>query len=146
MNQTLEKMMNQHIANWTVLDMKLHNYHWFVKGADFFTLHSKFEELYSEASEIIDEVAERLLAIGGKPIATLKEVMQYTTLQEAEGQATAEQMVGAIVKDFDQLKGEIKEAIKVSDDDNDVVTSDMFTEILGKLDKHTWMLNALLGK
>lgn len=61
----LVDLVNKQIANWTVLYTKLHNYHWYVTGPDFFTLHAKFEELYNEAALHIDELAERLLALEG---------------------------------------------------------------------------------
>lgn len=56
----------------TVAYTKLHNFHWYVKGPNFFSLHEKFEELYNEASQYVDDLAERILAIGGNPVATLK--------------------------------------------------------------------------
>ncbi|MEW8986778.1 MAG: DNA starvation/stationary phase protection protein, partial [Bacillus sp. (in: firmicutes)] len=72
----LIQAVNKQVANWTVLYTKLHNYHWYVKGRHFFTLHTKFEELYNEAATIIDEFAERILALEGKPVATLKEYLE----------------------------------------------------------------------
>lgn len=70
--QDVVDVLNEQVANWTVLYTKIHNFHWFVKGPHFFSLHVKFEELYNEASEHIDELAERILAIGGSPVATMK--------------------------------------------------------------------------
>ncbi|HEY2420731.1 MAG TPA: ferritin-like domain-containing protein, partial [Neobacillus sp.] len=49
MSNQLVSVLNKQIANWTVLYVKLHNYHWYVKGGQFFTLHVKFEEFYNEA-------------------------------------------------------------------------------------------------
>ena len=66
---TVTKQLNQQVANLSVLYVKLHNFHWFVKGQNFFQLHEKFEELYDEVTEIYDEVAERILMIGEKPVA-----------------------------------------------------------------------------
>ena len=92
----LHPLMNQQLTNWTVLYTKLHNYHWYVKGPNFFTLHVKFEELYTETATYIDEIAERLLSIGGQPIATLKETLEVATIQEATGDEKAEEMVEII--------------------------------------------------
>ncbi|WP_374718123.1 Dps family protein, partial [Neobacillus sp.] len=61
MENQLANVLNKQIANWAVLYLKLHNYHWFVKGDQFFTLHAKFEEFYNEAADHLDELAERLL-------------------------------------------------------------------------------------
>jgi starvation-inducible DNA-binding protein len=141
---TLEQVMNQQIANWNVLYTKLHRFHWYVKGPHFFTLHAKFEELYEEAAGTIDEFAERLLIVGGMPISTLKEYIQYATIVETSGNLTAEEMVQTIVNDFSQIISELKTGKKAAELENDEVTSDMFTELIEKLSKHNWMLTSFL--
>jgi starvation-inducible DNA-binding protein len=146
MTQTLilEQVMNQQLANWNVLYTKLHRFHWYVKGPHFFTLHAKFEELYEEAAGTIDELAERLLIAGGKPISTLKEYIQYATIVETSDDLTAEEMVLHVVNDFSQLISELKEGKVAAEQVNDEVTSDMFTELIEKLSKHNWMLTSFL--
>jgi starvation-inducible DNA-binding protein len=141
---TLEQVMNQQIANWNVLYTKLHRFHWYVKGPHFFTLHAKFEELYEEAAGTIDEFAERLLIVGGMPISTLKEYIQYATIEETSGNLTAEEMVQTSVNDFSQIISELKTGKKAAELENDEVTSDMFTELIEKLSKHNWMLTSFL--
>lgn len=141
---TLEQVMNQQLANWNVLYTKLHRFHWYVKGPHFFTLHAKFEELYEEAAGTIDELAERLLITGGKPISTLKEYIQYASLEETAETLSAEEMVQNVVNDFSQLISELKEAKIVAEQENDEVTSDMFTELIETLSKHNWMLTSFL--
>lgn len=142
---TLEQVFNQQIANWNVLYTKLHHFHWYVKGPQFFTLHAKFEEFYNEAASTIDELAEQLLIIGGKPISTLKEYLQLTTIEETTEVLTAEEMVQAIVKDYSQLIDELKAGMEAAEQSNDEVSSDMFLELIGKLSKHNWMLKAFLA-
>ncbi|WP_442604197.1 Dps family protein [Paenibacillus sp. KN14-4R] len=144
-NKTLEQVLNKQIANWQVLYTKLHNYHWYVKGTHFFTLHAKFEELYNEAGGHVDELAERLLAIKGRPAATLSEYLKLTSIQEATYNENANQMVAAIIQDFGVLIQELKEGMEIAQAAGDDSTSDMFLEIAGNLDKHVWMLNAFLG-
>jgi starvation-inducible DNA-binding protein len=141
---TLEQVMNQQLANWNVLYTKLHRFHWYVQGPHFFTLHAKFEELYEEAAGTIDELAERLLIAGGKPISTLKEYIQYATIVETSEDLTAEEMVLHVVNDFSQLISELKEGKVAAEQVNDEVTSDMFTELIEKLSKHNWMLTSFL--
>lgn len=141
---TLEQVMNQQLANWNVLYTKLHRFHWYVKGPHFFTLHAKFEELYEEAAGTIDELAERLLITGGKPISSLKEYIQYASIEETSETLSAEEMVQNVVNDFSQLITELKEAKIVAEQGNDEVTSDMFTELIEKLSKHNWMLTSFL--
>ncbi|WP_284036185.1 Dps family protein [Neobacillus sp. 114] len=142
---TLEKVLNQQIANWNVLYTKLHRFHWYVKGHHFFTLHAKFEELYEEASATIDEFAEQLLAIGGSPVSTLKEYLELATIKETTETLNAEEMVQSIVKDFTQIIDELQDGMETAEQKNDEVTSDMFLGLKGKLEKHNWMLKAYLG-
>lgn len=141
---TVEQVINQQIANWNILYTKLHRFHWYVKGPHFFTLHAKFEELYEEAAATIDEFAEQLLIIGGRPISTLKESLQLATIEETSETLTAEEMVQTIVHDFSLIIDELKAGMEVAEQNNDEVTSDMFLGLIGKLNKHNWMLKSFL--
>jgi starvation-inducible DNA-binding protein len=137
--------VNQQVANWTVLYTKIHNYHWYVKGRHFFTLHVKFEELYNEAGLIIDEFAERILALEGKPVATLKECLEMSTIKEAKGNEKEEDMVGQLHDDFSKLVDELQQGIEVAEQEEDAATADMLTEVKKSLRKHMWMFKAYLG-
>jgi starvation-inducible DNA-binding protein len=146
MDNQLFDIINKQIANWSVLFIKLHNYHWYVKGNQFFTLHTKFEEFYNEASLHIDELAERLLAIGGEPVATMKDCLAMASVQEANGNETAEEMVQSISSDFSLLVGQLKEGMSIAEQANDEITGDMLLAIHSSLEKHVWMLKAYLGR
>lgn len=146
MPKQLTDIVNKQIANWSVLYIKLHNYHWYVKGSQFFTLHEKFEQLYNEAALHIDELAERLLALGGAPVATMKECLEQSSVKEATGQETAEQMVATIVSDFETMIAELKEGMHVADEVGDETTGDMLLGIHQSLEKHVWMLKSFLGR
>ncbi|MNB67738.1 DNA protection during starvation protein 1 [compost metagenome] len=141
----LHAALNRQTANWTLLGIKLHNYHWFVTGPQFFTLHEKFEEFYNEAAGYVDELAERLLAIGGKPAATIKEYLALSSLQEATGGESAKDMVAALVKDFGVLVEESKALIGLAEESGDQPTADLLIGIRSTLEKHVWMLSAFLG-
>ncbi|RST76525.1 DNA starvation/stationary phase protection protein [Siminovitchia acidinfaciens] len=144
--EQLIELVNKQVANWTVLFTKLHNFHWYVKGPNFFTLHAKFEELYNEAALHVDELAERLLALGGEPVATLRESLELASVKEAEAEKSAEQMVQATVNDFETLTAELKKGIEFADQSGDETTGDMLLSIHQSLEKHIWMLNAFLGE
>ncbi|MBT2727354.1 MULTISPECIES: Dps family protein [Bacillaceae] len=146
MENQLVSILNKQIANWSVLYTKLHNYHWYVKGGQFFTLHVKFEEFYNEAGLHVDELAERLLAIGGKPAATMKEYLEISSIKEATGNETADEMVESVINDFSIIIGELKEGMSFADEKNDETTGDMLLAIHSGLEKHVWMLTAFLGR
>nr|WP_276517643.1 Dps family protein [Brevibacillus reuszeri] len=144
MMATVTNLLNKQVANWTVLYTKLHNFHWNVKGPHFFTLHQKFEELYTEAAGHIDTLAERVLSIGGKPVATLSASLQTASIAEAQGNETAEQMVETVVRDFAILLEETKLAMEAAEQAGDEATADMLLAIRSGLEKHVWMLQAFL--
>lgn len=145
MSDNLINAVNKQVANWTVMYVKLHNYHWYVKGKDFFTLHEKFEELYNEAATYIDDLAERLLAMDGAPVATMRESLELASIKEANGNESAEQMVQNIYDDFYVIAEELKNGIGLSDEAGDETTGDLLLSIHRTIEKHNWMLKAYLG-
>ncbi|WP_195696614.1 Dps family protein [Priestia megaterium] len=140
----LENVLNQQIADFNVLYTKLHRFHWYVKGPQFFTLHEKFEEFYNETADYIDEYAERLLAIGGSPIATMKQFLQTATLSEDGDEQTSEEMVETLINDYTLLVKSLKNGVEKAEATHDHVTADLFIGTIGNIEKHIWMLKAAL--
>ncbi|HKM02655.1 MAG TPA: DNA starvation/stationary phase protection protein [Bacilli bacterium] len=141
----LQEKLNVFVANQTVLYTKLHNLHWYVTGPTFFVLHAKFEELYDETTEVMDEVAERLLAIGGKPVASLKEVLALTTIQEFVGKdIVGKDAVQVILADYKALLKDAKELRNLAAEADDPSTEDLFIGYRANYEKTIWMLEALL--
>ncbi|WP_174734596.1 Dps family protein [Mesobacillus harenae] len=145
MKNELTNSVNKQIANWSVLYIKLHNYHWYVTGPEFFTLHSKFEEFYGEAALYIDELAERLLALGDKPVATMAGCLEISSVKESNGEETTAEMVQQITKDYSQIIKELKRGIELAEAANDDATADLLLSIHSNLEKHVWMLSSYLA-
>lgn len=145
MSVDLTSVLNKQISNWGVLFVKLHNFHWYVKGTQFFTLHLKFEELYNEAALHIDDLAERVLAIKGKPLATLSDYLATASVKEAKGTESATEQVAATIADFETIIAELKEAMKLAEEADDETTGDLLLAIHTSLEKHVWMLSSFLG-
>ncbi|CQR47395.1 DNA protection during starvation protein 1 [Paraliobacillus sp. PM-2] len=137
--------LNMQLANWNVLDTKLHAYHWYVTGPDFFVLHEKFEAWYNEAAEYIDELAERILTIGDKPIASMKEYLKHSSLEEATGEESTKEMVQQLKEDFTRVVSESKEIVQMAEELGDQPTADFFIGVTATLQKHIWMMNAYLN-
>ncbi|WP_342598683.1 DNA starvation/stationary phase protection protein [Psychrobacillus sp. FSL H8-0483] len=145
MSTALNNELNKQVATWSVMYTKLHNFHWYVKGSSFFTLHAKFEELYNEATLNMDEIAERLLTLGANPVATLQEHLELSEVKEANNKETADKMVEIVVKDFDLIMKSLKKGMDEAAKDEDDMTEDLLNAIYQKIEKHQWMLNAFLG-
>ena len=144
--KTLNNQLNDLVATWSVLYTKLHNYHWYVSGPSFFTLHAKFEELYNETTLMLDEIAERILALGGKPVATMKEHLELSLIDEASGKESAEEMVQAVINDFGVIMEALNKAMETAAEQGDDRTEDILNAKFQSLEQHSWMLSASLGK
>ncbi|ELL5578975.1 TPA: DNA starvation/stationary phase protection protein [Staphylococcus aureus] len=143
--QDVVKELNQQVANWTVAYTKLHNFHWYVKGPNFFSLHVKFEELYNEASQYVDELAERILAVGGNPVGILTECLEQSIVKEAAKGYSAEQMVEELSQDFTNISKQLENAIEIAGNAGDDVSEDMFIGMQTSVDKHNWMFKSYLS-
>ncbi|ANS73691.1 DNA starvation/stationary phase protection protein [Paenibacillus yonginensis] len=144
-SKALQQVLNEQVANLNVLYVKIHNFHWYVKGENFFTLHVKFEELYNEVTLKMDEIAERLLTLKGAPSATMKEYLEIATIQEATGKEDQRAMVQTLIEDFATLTESFQEGIDLAEEAEDDATADLLTGFKGEFEKHMWMLRSYLG-
>jgi len=140
----MKTVLSRNLANWIVTEMKLRQFHWHVKGPHFFTLHAKFEELYDEAAGHIDDLAERLLALGDTAVPTLADALRLATVQETADIGSAKEMVKAIVDDFDRMIEELQTDLAFSASLGDEGSHDLLLDIQAGLQKHVWMLSAFL--
>lgn len=137
--------LDQHLADLHVLYAKLHNYHWFVEGPGFFTLHAKLEELYDGVAEEIDEVAERILMIGHRPSASLAAYLKKAKLKEAENVGIPRnEIANALLADYGQLVAGLRAGIAAAQEANDEVSADLMIGSLAEYEKTMWMLDAFL--
>jgi starvation-inducible DNA-binding protein len=145
--ETSASVVNHLVANLGVLHVKLHQYHWHVKGPEFYRLHEKFEELYNEVNTYFDEFAERLLQIGVRPYSTLEEYSKHAFIEEKvyRNEISADNMVKNVVEDYKNLREFTEKGIALAGDEGDTVTEDMLIEYKSQLDFHLWTLEAYLG-
>ena len=144
MTRTTE--LNKLVANLTVLYTKLHSFHWYVRGRNFYTLHEVFENYYNYTAESLDEAAERLLAIEGRPVSTLKGALEIATIKEATEQETTSEMVSAVFHDFKLLINDLTHLMDVAEDEGDQGTSDFALGLKTQLEKNDWMLKSYLSE
>lgn len=142
-NQKQINFLNQLLSNQFVMYVKLHRYHWFVQGNHFFKLHELFEEMYLKFASHLDEVAERILMIGGKPLATMAKYLKETSLREANADDKEEEMMDQLVHDYKQLVSEIQEeGLPLATEGKDEPTADLLIRLQGDYEKYIWMLKA----
>lgn len=140
--------LNKVVATQGLFYIRLHQFHWYVKGSNFFALHEKFEEMYDEVTEDLDEVAERLLAIGGEPYSTLQEFIEHSVITEnaEDRKLSQDEMVEAVIRDLETYDKTLDEGIALTDEHDDFPSNDILIEIQSSVEKHLWMLKAYRGR
>jgi len=139
------KQLKQIQADAHALYVKIHNYHWNVKGMDFHPIHSYTQNVYDEMSELYDDVAERVIMLGDKPYLTLEELIKATKIETEKGNSfKSKEIIAKIFKDFDYLLKEFKNLSELASKDEDKTTEAFADEKVAKLEKDLWMLNSML--
>ena len=139
--------LNDLLANYHVHYQKLRCCHWNVKGSHFFTLHIKFEELYTNAQLTIDELAERILTIGKSPYSTFSEYLAISKLKEINSIGVKDtDLVVAIMDDFSKLIEMEREIMSLASKAGDEGTSDLINKFMQFKEKNNWMLRSFVGK
>lgn len=130
------------LADYQVLYHKLRGYHWTVTGPLFFGLHAKFEELYDDAAEKVDALAERLVARGARPPVTIKDALAVARLKEDAGHPSANDMVRSITADLETLNTSVRALSRASDEAGDSTTVNLLDGFADGQEKTIWMLRA----
>ena len=143
--QQLDKDLATLLSDYQVLYMKLRGYHWTVTGPLFFGLHAKFEELYDDAAEKVDALAERLAARGSRPPLTLKDQLGMARLKEDAGAPNANDMVRNIAADLETLNKSLRALEQEAQKSGDAATENLAQGYADGQEKTIWMLRAFLA-
>ena len=127
------------------LYLKTHNYHWNVTGPMFQTLHTLFETQYNELALAVDEIAERIRALGEFAPGSYKEYAKLTSIKEADGIPSAEEMIKDLVKGQEAIAKTARSIVPVADHAADEVTLDLLTQRMTVHEKTAWMLRSLVA-
>jgi len=139
--------LNDLLANYHIHYQKLRGCHWNVKGKSFFTLHVKFEELYTEALATIDELAERILTLGKPPYSSFQDYINTSVIKEVNTIGMKDtDMVRALLDDMNQLINMEKEILNITAEAGDDGTNDMINRFMQFKQKNTWMLRSFVNE
>jgi starvation-inducible DNA-binding protein len=138
--------LNKLLADYSVHYQKLRNFHWNVKGPDFFDLHEQFEMQYNEALENIDAIAERIRVFGKTPLSTMKDYLESARIKETTTDIDSDIMVREILSDYTVLLESMFEVIDSSSELGDSGTEEMIKVFVHTIEKHHWMMSAFLAK
>ena len=132
------------LADTYTLYLMTQNFHWNVTGPNFRQLHAMFEDHYVELAEAVDEIAERVRALGFKAPGTYKEFMKLTSIQEANSDLDATQMIKMLMEGHEIISRKSKEVIEVASNFQDEATIDLISSRMKAHEKTAWMLNSFL--
>ena len=141
----ITEYLNLFLANLNVFYRKLQNYHWNIKGEDFFNVHTKLEELYDDVNEQIDEVAEHILIIDGQPIGTMNGYLEITQIKEAKDEKVCSKSIFEnLLKDYNILVENANKIKEDADNEKKHSTSALMDEYLLDFGKKIWMIRQKL--
>lgn len=132
------------LADSYTLYLKTHNYHWNVTGPMFNTLHLMTEEQYTELATAVDEIAERIRALGMPAPGSYAEFAKLATVEEASGGEDAKEMIRQLVLGQETVVRTAREAIPAADRASDEPTLDLLTQRMQVHEKTAWMLRSML--
>jgi len=139
--------LNELLANYHIHYQKVRGCHWNVKGNNFFTLHLKFEELYTVALTTIDELAERILTLGKAPYSTFADYIKESSIEEINTIGLKDTaMVKAIVADMATLIKMERDLLEITAGAGDDGTNDMINRFMQFKEKNTWMLRSFINE
>ena len=139
--------LNDLLANYHIHYQKLRGCHWNVKGKSFFTLHVKFEELYTAALLAIDELAERTLTLGKAPYSTFGDYIKQADIKEIDTIGLKDTaMVKAIIEDMATLIKMERSILAITADAGDDGTNDLVNRLMQFKEKNTWMLRSFVNE
>ena len=141
----LAEKLNTLLANYQIFYMNVRGYHWNVKGQQFFELHAKFEELYTDLLTKVDEVAERILTLGHQPLHAYSNYAEIASIREAKNVHDGESCVRGIVTGYQALIELQREILSLASDADDEGTASQIGDYIREQEKTIWMLNAYLG-
>ena len=144
--QQLTEKLNDLLANYQLYYQNLRGLHWNINGREFFELHQKFEEFYEDAFLKIDEIAERILTLGGQPLHALSNYLKQSEIKEATEVCDAVEGVTLVVENLSILLRKERSILTLASQAADEGTVGLMSEYIAQIEKTLWMLHAYLGQ
>lgn len=137
--------LNDLLSSYHMFYINVRGYHWNVKGEHFFTLHPQFEELYTALQIQIDEIAERILTLGGTPYHAYSDFTQHAGIQEDKNVKDGNTCVKGVVTGLQALIEEQRQVSTSAAEADDQGSADLVDAYVQEQEKLVWMYNAFLG-
>jgi starvation-inducible DNA-binding protein len=132
------------LADSYTMYLKTHNYHWNVTGPMFVTLHQLFEEQYTELATAVDEIAERIRALGHPAPGSYREFGELTSITDEAGPLDARAMIASLVTAQETVVRTAREIFPTVEAAGDEPSGDLLTQRMQVHEKNAWMIRSLL--
>jgi starvation-inducible DNA-binding protein len=142
--QEIAQGLSRLLADTYTLYLRTHNFHWNVKGPMFQTLHLMFEGQYNELALAVDQIAERIRALGFPAPGTYAEFIELSSIKEERGVPSATKMIELLVEGQEAVIRTARSIFPVVDRNHDEPTADLLTQRMQIHEKTAWMLRSLL--
>ena len=143
-NQAVVEALSALLATSYTLYLKTHNYHWNVTGPMFTTLHTLFETQYTELALAVDQIAERIRAVGAFAPGSYAAFTKLTSVKEETGRPEAKEMIRVLVSDQEAVAESARRVIAAAEVIRDQASVDLATRRLDVHEKNAWMLRSHL--
>lgn len=134
--------LEQLLADYQVFYTNLRGFHWNIQGRGFFILHSKFEDLYNDAAEKVDEIAERILTLGGIPKNKFSDYLKVANIKEVDGISCGDGALKNILETYGYFISEERNILSIASQAGDEGTVALMSDYLREQEKMVWMLCA----
>mgnify|MGYP002662455279 CR=1 FL=1 len=134
--------LQQLLADYQVFYTNLRGFHWNIKGNQFFVLHKQYEDMYNNVSEKADELAERLLMLGGEPLNKFSEYLNIARVKEVSGVSSASESLKNVLDTYSYFIGEERKLLALASELADEATVALMSDYLKEQEKLVWMLVA----
>lgn len=142
--KTIADGLSKVLADSYSLYIKTHNYHWNVTGPQFSALHMMFEQQYTELAQAIDEIAERIRALGHLAPGSYREFAKLTSIADGDNTRSADDMVKDLVEGQEILVRTCRELFPAVEAADDQPSADLLTVRMQVHEKTAWMLRSML--
>ena len=143
--ETVPKGLSKLLADSYSLYLKTHNYHWNVTGPQFNSLHAMFETQYTELAAAVDEIAERIRALGHLAPGSYTEFAKLSSIKDGDNTKSANEMIKDLAEGQEAVVRTCREIFPAADEAHDEPTADLLTTRMQLHEKNAWMLRSLLA-
>ncbi len=141
----ITESLNRLLSCYQIQYMNARGFHWNIRGRDFFELHLKFEEIYNQLLLKVDEIAERILTLGGEPLHAFSDYIELSQINEAKNISDGESAVGKLLEGYTTLLKMQRNILADAADAADEGTASLMSDYIKEQEKLVWMLRAYIA-